>query len=94
MGASEPLHSEVCFAASAVHKTVLHLHYGTSTNCLGCAQLPYSRLIHGLEQENIRVNRKVLSELAMQEPHSFRALVEQVPPPPPPPIHPHLATSR
>lgn len=38
----------------------------------------YSRFIHGLQQENIQVNRKVLSELAMYEPHSFQALVEQV----------------
>lgn len=41
-------------------------------------QVPYSRLMHGLAQENIRVNRKVLSELAMNEPHSFKALVDQV----------------
>jgi large subunit ribosomal protein L20 len=32
----------------------------------------------GLQQENIQVNRKVLSELAMYEPYSFKALVEQV----------------
>lgn len=38
----------------------------------------YSRLIHGLQQENIQINRKVLSELAIQEPFSFRALVDQV----------------
>lgn len=42
-------------------------------------QVPYSRLMHGLSQENIRVNRKVLSELAMNEPYSFKALVDQVP---------------
>jgi large subunit ribosomal protein L20 len=34
--------------------------------------------MHGLKEENIQVNRKVLSELAMQEPYSFKALVEQV----------------
>ncbi|KAL4859047.1 50S ribosomal protein L20 [Chlorella vulgaris] len=38
----------------------------------------YSQLIHGLKQENIEVNRKVLSELAMNEPYSFKALVDQV----------------
>ena len=42
-----------------------------------CVQVPYSRLMHGLAQQNIRVNRKVLSELAMNEPHSFKALVDQ-----------------
>lgn len=41
-------------------------------------QVPYSRLMHGLAQENIQVNRKVLSELAMHEPYSFQALVSQV----------------
>ncbi len=41
-------------------------------------QVPYSRLMHGLQQDNIQVNRKVLSELAMQEPFSFKALVDQV----------------
>lgn len=40
--------------------------------------VPYSRFVHGLAQENIQINRKVLSELAMREPHSFQALVNQV----------------
>lgn len=40
--------------------------------------VPYSRLMHGLAQENIQINRKVLSELAMNEPYSFKALVDQV----------------
>jgi large subunit ribosomal protein L20 len=34
--------------------------------------------MHGLQQDNIQINRKVLSELAMQEPFSFQALVDQV----------------
>ena len=34
--------------------------------------------MHGLKEENIHVNRKVLSELAMQEPYSFKSLVDQV----------------
>jgi len=38
----------------------------------------YSHLIHGLQQQNINLNRKVLSELAVDEPHSFKALVDQV----------------
>ena len=41
-------------------------------------QVSYSRLIHGLQQENIQINRKVLSDLAIQEPFSFKALVSQV----------------
>jgi large subunit ribosomal protein L20 len=41
-------------------------------------QLKYSWFMHGLRQENIQLNRKVLSELAIFEPHSFKALVTQV----------------
>lgn len=41
-------------------------------------QVTYSTFIHGLKEENIQVNRKVLSELAMQEPYSFKSLVDQV----------------
>ncbi|KAL4459066.1 hypothetical protein ABPG75_013931 [Micractinium tetrahymenae] len=38
----------------------------------------YSQLIHGLKQENIELNRKMLAELAANEPYSFKALVDQV----------------
>jgi len=36
----------------------------------------YSRLVHGLAQANVKVDRKILSGLAITEPLSFRALVE------------------
>ena len=39
--------------------------------------LPYSRLAHGLRLANVQLNRKSLAELAMHEPLSFRAVVEQ-----------------
>ncbi|MBA0634636.1 hypothetical protein Godav_025975, partial [Gossypium davidsonii] len=32
--------------------------------------------MHGLMKENIQLNRKVLSEISMQEPYSFKALVD------------------
>lgn len=38
----------------------------------------YSTFMSGLMQQNIQVNRHILSELAMNEPHSFKALVDQV----------------
>ncbi|PNH04902.1 50S ribosomal protein L20 [Tetrabaena socialis] len=38
----------------------------------------YTSFITGLKAENVQLNRKVLSELAMNEPYSFKALVEQV----------------
>ena len=41
-------------------------------------QVSYSRFMSGLFQHNISLNRKVLSELAMTEPWSFKALVDQV----------------
>ena len=45
---------------------------------LSSLQVSYSTFMHGLKEENIQVNRKVLSELAMQEPYSFKSLVDQV----------------
>ena len=41
-------------------------------------QLRYGEFMHGLKEDNIQLNRKVLSELAMDEPYSFKALVDQV----------------
>ena len=37
----------------------------------------YSRLIHGLKQSGVELNRKQLSELAIHEPAAFDALVEK-----------------
>lgn len=42
------------------------------------AQMSYSRFMFGLVNQNIQLNRKVLSVLAMTEPFSFKALVDQV----------------
>ena len=35
----------------------------------------YGEFIHGLSKANIELNRKVLSELAIHEPESFKELV-------------------
>ena len=40
------------------------------------AELTYSRLIDGLKKAGIEVDRKVLSDLAIHEPESFKAVVE------------------
>lgn len=40
------------------------------------AQVNYGNFMHGLIKENIQINRKVLSELSMHEPYSFKALVD------------------
>ena len=40
--------------------------------------LTYSEFIHKLAVKNIDINRKVLADLAMNEPESFKSLVAQV----------------
>ncbi len=39
--------------------------------------LRYSQLIHGLTKANIELDRKVLSEMAINDPAAFAAVVEQ-----------------
>ncbi len=41
-------------------------------------QLIYSTFMGGLASANIQLNRRVLADLAMSEPFSFKALVDQV----------------
>jgi large subunit ribosomal protein L20 len=45
----------------------------------GCRQygLTYSRFISGLAKAGIEIDRKVLSDLATNEPEAFKALVDQ-----------------
>ena len=38
--------------------------------------LSYSKFMHGLKLANIDINRKMLSEMAVNDPDSFKALVE------------------
>ena len=40
--------------------------------------LTYSRFINGLKKANIEINRKMLSELAIQNPDVFQTIVDQV----------------
>jgi large subunit ribosomal protein L20 len=37
----------------------------------------YSRLIHGLKQADIALNRKMLADLAVRDPKAFTAVVEK-----------------
>jgi len=39
--------------------------------------LPYSKLIHGLKLANIELNRKMLADLAVNDPTAFQAVVEK-----------------
>ena len=40
--------------------------------------LNYSQLINGMKKQNIAVDRKILAELAVNQPAAFQAIVEQV----------------
>lgn len=40
--------------------------------------LSYSRFMHGLREAGVEVDRKVLAELAVNEPEAFAELVERV----------------
>ena len=40
--------------------------------------LTYSEFIHKLNEKGIELNRKILADLAMNEPESFKALVASV----------------
>jgi len=39
--------------------------------------LTYARFMHGLDRAGVAVDRKVLADLAVREPESFRALVDK-----------------
>ena len=39
--------------------------------------LSYSRLVNALRKSNININRKMLADIAVRDPQSFSAIVEQ-----------------
>ncbi len=45
----------------------------------GCAEvgIKYNQLIHGLTLQGIQVNRKMLSELAINDPATFKSIAEK-----------------
>ncbi len=40
--------------------------------------ISYAQLIHKIAQQNIELNRKVLADLAMNQPDAFKAIVQQI----------------
>lgn len=42
------------------------------------SDITYKQLIHGMKQNNIELNRKVLAEIAQTNPEHFQVLIEQV----------------
>lgn len=43
---------------------------------LGAQGIPYSRFIHALKKSNIKLDRKILADLALNDPAGFAAVVE------------------
>ncbi|MBI3335930.1 MAG: 50S ribosomal protein L20 [Candidatus Portnoybacteria bacterium] len=40
--------------------------------------MPYSKFIHALKEQNIALDRKILAQLAVQEPAVFKEIVQNV----------------
>jgi large subunit ribosomal protein L20 len=40
--------------------------------------IPYSRFVYGLNRSNMELDRKILSDLAQNEPYSFKAVVDEI----------------
>eukprot|EP00983_Pelagomonas_calceolata_P100624 1158594-Pelagomonas_calceolata.AAC.1 len=77
------LSSDASFNRLAITDTIArvsqtNLRVNPHLDTLPHPQLTYSQFMPGLSAQNIQLNRKVLSELAMTEPFSFKALVDQV----------------
>ena len=76
----------------AVDKALSHAYVGRKQKkrqyrglwivCINAAcralDVNYSRFMDGLKKANIELNRKVLADLAVNEPAEFKALVERV----------------
>ncbi len=41
-------------------------------------EINYSRFIHALNHSNLEINRKILADLAINEPYSFKAVIDEV----------------
>ena len=39
--------------------------------------ISYSKFIHGLKRANIELDRKILADMAISDPHAFAAIVQQ-----------------
>lgn len=52
---------------------IIRIKAATETNGLS-----YSRFIHGLKMQNIEINRKILADLAVNQPKTFAHIVDKV----------------
>jgi large subunit ribosomal protein L20 len=56
-------------------RTLWIVRLGAAAKALGSS---YSRLIHALNQKNVKLNRKMLSELAIHDVNAFKAVFDKV----------------
>ena len=47
---------------------------------LGTTGISYSRFIHGMKLANVKIDRKILADLALNDPAGFKAVVDAVRP--------------
>ena len=66
------------FKGRKLKKRIARAEFITSMNA-GCRQhgITYSALVNGMNNASIGINRKIMSQLALEEPYSFRAVVEE-----------------
>lgn len=55
-------------------RALWQIKIGAQSKALG---ISYSRLIHGLKQKNIALDRKILSQLAEKHPEIFKEIAER-----------------
>jgi len=67
---------EHAFAGRKIRKRDIRRLWITRINgALTAFDMPYNKFIQGLKQANIELNRKVLSELAINDPKAFEQVV-------------------
>lgn len=70
---------EYAFAGRKLKKRNFRRLWITRINAaLSPFELPYSKFIAGLKKKNIELDRKILADLAVSEPETFKAIVEKV----------------
>lgn len=70
---------EYAFAGRKLRKRDMRRLWITRINAaLSEFDFPYSRFISGLKKKNIELDRKILADLALSDPETFKAIVEKV----------------
>ncbi len=61
-----------------IRETSVHYGFNVSTLELVAHGMSYSQFMGKVKANNIELNRKVLADLAMNNPEAFKAIVEKV----------------